>query len=122
MNEIEQQTGRRPLRGWVQAGIAAVLAVSAYQVDDFMRPAASPIVYDAGRVVAAAELDYVLDDPAQGGGASGITAGRLFAGESGDKCRRFAQGYLSGTACFQDGTWRLIEMKQANPPAGDQGG
>ena len=122
MNEIEQDTGQRRFRGWLKAGLGAVLALGAYQIYAFMQPAASPIVYEAGRVVAAAELDYILDDPSQGSGARGITAGRLFAGESGDKCRRFAQGYLSGTACFKDGQWHLIEMKQANPPSNEAAG
>jgi len=117
MNEIEQQRTQPRLRGWLQAGLGAALALGAYQIYQFTRPEASLIVYDAGNVVAASELDYVLDDPSHGGGASGITAGKLFAGEAGDKCRRFAQGYLSGTACFHDGQWRLIELKQANPPS-----
>lgn len=114
MNDIEQHCGR--LRGWLQAALGAVLALGAYQIYDFARPAASPIVYEAGSVVAAAELDYVLDDPTHGGGASGITASGLFATESDDKCRRFAQGYLSGTACFRDGRWRLLTMAQAPLP------
>ena len=123
MNEVKQlQPGQHRIRRWVQAGIAAALGLGAYQIYQFTRPASPPIVYDAGRIVAAAELDYVLDDPSQGGGASGITAGEPFAGVSGDKCRRFAQGYLSGTACFKDGVWRLIEIKQANPPASESAG
>jgi hypothetical protein len=103
MAEIEQQSRGLRLRAWLQAGLGAALALGAYQIYDLFRPPASPIVYEAGSVVAAAELDYVLDDPSHGGGASGITASALFASEAGDKCRRFAQGYLSGTACFRDG-------------------
>jgi hypothetical protein len=97
--------------------MGAVFALGAYQVYEFTQPPASPIAYNAGSVVAAAELDYVLDDPSHGGGASGITAGKLFASGPDDKCRRFAQGYLSGTACFHDGQWRLTEMKQLPRPS-----
>ena len=117
MNDIERHSGGSRLRGWLQAGIGAVFALGAYQIYEFARPPASPIVYQAGSVVAAAELDYVLDDPSHGGGASGITASGLFATETDGKCRRFAQGYLSGTACFRDGQWRLLTMTQtALPP------
>ena len=116
MKEMEIQSGEFRLRSWLTAGIGAALALGAYQIYDFTAPPASPIVYSAGSVVAAAELDYVLDDPSNGGGASGITAGNLFATTSGNKCRRFAQGYLSGTACFRDGQWRLLELTQAPFP------
>ena len=101
-------------------GLVAALLVGAIQIYGWVSPSPSLIVYDAGRVVAAGELDYVLDDPSQGGGASGITAGGQFAGESGEECRRFAQGYLSGIACFQNGQWHLMEMTQANPPSDEQ--
>ena len=97
-----------------------MLAIGALQIYEFARPQASLVAYEAGSVVAASELDYVLDDPSKGGGSSGITAGQLFASGSGDRCRRFAQGYLSGTACFRDGIWRLVEMRQADPPAPEQ--
>ncbi len=117
MNDIERHSGGSRPRGWLQAGFGAVLALGAYQVYEFARPAASPIVYSAGNVVAAAELDYVLDDPSQGGGASGITASGLFATGTDEKCRRFEQGYLSGTACFRDGQWRLLTLTQAPLPA-----
>jgi hypothetical protein len=116
MNDLERPTDPDRLRTWLRGGIVAALIIGAYELYEFTQPAASPIVYNAGSVVAAAELDYVLDDPSKGGGASGITAGKLFASSSGDKCRRFAQGYLSGAACFRDGQWRLIEMTQAPLP------
>jgi hypothetical protein len=113
MNDVEPRDGR--LRRWLQAGLGGTLALGAYQVYDAMRPAPAPIVYEAGSVVAAAELDFVFDNPAQGGGASGITAGPLLATSESDKCRHFAQGYLSGTACFEDGQWRLLELRQTLP-------
>ena len=120
MSDVERFAGPR----WhtaLQAAVVAALVVGAYQVYDFTRQAPAPIVYEAGSVVAAAELDYVLDDPTQGGGASGITAGPLVATGEGDKCRRFAQGYLSGRACFKDGQWRLTELKQAPLPGSGRG-
>jgi len=119
MQELEHRTDRVRLRGWLQAGLGAVLALGAYQIYEFFQPPAPPIVYDAGSIVAAAELDYVLDNPSTGGGASGITAGKRFANESGDKCRTFAQGHISGSACFRDGQWRLVEMTQRPLPAVD---
>ena len=112
--DLPDRSSRR--RGWLQAGIAAALALGAYQAYQFTRPPGVPIVYEAGSVVAAAELDYVLDDPSKGGGASGITAGAQFENAAGDKCRTFAQSYVSGSACFRDGQWRLVEMTQAPLP------
>lgn len=118
MKDVEKHSGGSRPRVWLQgSAIAAALLLGAYQIYDFARPEPKPIMYDAGSVVAAAELDYVLDDPSHGGGASGITASEAFRNEAGDKCRRFAQGYLSGTACFRDGQWRLTTMEQAPLPS-----
>ena len=119
MNDVEHHRDASRFRGWLQGGLGAVLALGAYQIYEFVQPSAPPIAYAGGSVVAAAELDYVLDDPSQGGGASGMTAGKLFATGSDDKCRRFAQGYISGSACFRDGQWRLVEMKQEPLPRDD---
>jgi hypothetical protein len=117
MTDLELQAGPRRLRSWIHAGLGAVFALAALQVYERSQPEESLVSYDAGSVIAVSELDTVLDDPSRGGGSSGITASTLFASGSNDRCRRFAQGYLSGTACFRDGVWRLIEMKQADPPA-----
>jgi hypothetical protein len=119
MHELEHRTDRIRARGWLQAALGAVLAIGAYQIYEVFQPPAPPIVYDAGSIVAAAELDYVLDNPSTGGGAGGITVGKQFANKSGDRCRTFAQGYISGSACLRDGRWRLLEMTQRPLPVVD---
>jgi hypothetical protein len=72
----------------------------------------SPVVYEAGALVATGELEQVLYDPALGGREEGPSVGEAFTNKSGHSCRTFTDGRVSGVACERSGDWRVVELRQ----------
>jgi hypothetical protein len=84
------------------------------------RGGTSPVEYEQGRLVAAAELEDALyarlaSAPADAGPRIGLT----FRDKAGLLCRSFADGATSGLACREQGDWRVRGLFQGEAPAGD---
>lgn len=102
---------RRP---WIKAAlVAALLGVGGLQGYRLaFEDSSSPIVYEAGALVATGRLEQVLYDPALGGREEGPSVGATFTNQAGHSCRRFTDGPVSGMACRRNGDWRVVEMRQ----------
>ena len=103
------------------AFVAAVFAAGLFGGYQWLPAAqtASPVVYEAGRLVAAGELDSVLYNPEYQTGEEGPTAGREFANAKGQTCRPFAKGEVKGIACRRGGDWSITELQQLDVPVTD---
>ena len=98
---------------WLQlAAVVAVAWTAFLQGAWFGQGQESPVVYEAGAVVAAGELESVLYDPALGAREEGPSVGDEFRDGEGRACRRFADGPVTGIACRAGGDWRVTEMRQ----------
>ena len=80
----------------------------------------TPVAYQHGQLVATDALKQALYDPSTRARGGGPAAGAEYANEAGETCRRFVHRELRGSACQQDGDWRIVEMRQgvADPDAG----
>lgn len=72
----------------------------------------SPVVYEAGALVATGELEQVLYDPALGGREEGPSVGEAFRNKAGHSCRTFTDEGIRGIACERSGDWRVMELRQ----------
>lgn len=111
---------RRTQPLWVQLGaLAATLAVGVFAgnlMTGSLADAGAPssIQAEAGRLVAAADLENALyarlaSAPADSGPRIGLT----FRDKSGSICRTFEARSASGLACREDGDWRIRSVFQA---------
>lgn len=102
-------------RRWAKAGILlAVFGLGIFQGYRWSEPEAqySPVVYKGDSLVATGELEHALYDPVVGGANGATTVGPSFKGSLGERCRKFADGPIEGTACWHKGDWRVLEMRQ----------
>ncbi|MBO9518829.1 MAG: hypothetical protein J7493_12245 [Porphyrobacter sp.] len=114
-DEAANDGGKRKL--WAWSLVMAVFGFGAFQLYDMTRPSDAPVLYEEGSVIVSPEVASVLFEPSRGSdGQGGVTAGQMFSTESGQRCRRFTQDYLTGVACLRDGDWRLVELRQADLP------
>ena len=97
----------RPSARLELAIIAAILGLAAIQGYRMLRTDEAPVSYEAGRLVAAGELEDALYDPAKGRHEGGFSITDASSG-----CRRFNDGKVSGLACQRDGDWRIEEIRQ----------
>lgn len=73
---------------------------------------ASPVVYEAGRLVATGELENALYDPSLRAEEDRPVAGGAFVNGEGQTCRRFKDGKVEGLACQRGGDWSVAELRQ----------
>lgn len=97
----------------IQLGaVVAIASVAFLQGAWLFQGQSTPVVYEAGSLVAAGELESVLYDPALGSREEGPRAGDEFRDQQGQLCRRFTDGSVTGVACRAGGDWRVLEMRQ----------
>lgn len=119
-------TGRERRRGWLAApqwaAIAAslVVGVLAGQLID-RGDNSSPVAIEAGRLVAASELERVLETKlASTPSAEGARIGLTFRDAAGRICRSFTDIAASGLACREGDGWQLKGLfPAAEGQAGD---
>ena len=87
--------------------ILAIVGLAGIQGYRMLRTSEAPVAYEAGRLVAAGDLEDALYDPVKGRQDGGFSITDASAG-----CRRFTDGKVSGLACQRDGDWRIEEMRQ----------
>ena len=102
---------RRLAQAAFVAGVFALGLFGGYQLAPG-QGGASPVVYEAGSLVAAGPLEHVLYDPAVRAPGEGPAADNAFAGPDGRSCRRFRDGKVEGLACQTGGDWRVLELRQ----------
>jgi hypothetical protein len=89
--------------------ILAIVGLAGVQGFRMLRTSEAPVNYEAGRLVAAGDLEEALYDPAKGHHERGFAVSALRA-----DCRKFTDGKVSGVACERDGDWRIEEMRQSD--------
>jgi hypothetical protein len=100
---------RRWTQGAVVLAVAGLCFLQGYRVAD---GGASPVVYEAGVLVAAGELESVLYEPSLGAREEGPKVSDAFINSAAQTCRRFLDGSVTGVACRANGDWRVIEIQQ----------
>ena len=97
----------RPSARLELASIAAILGLAGIQGYRMLHTDDAPVIYEAGRLVAAGELEDALYNPAKGRHEGGFSVSDVNA-----TCRSFTDGKVSGLACQRDGDWRIQELRQ----------
>ena len=97
----------RPSARLELAIIAAILGLAGIQGYRMLHTDEAPVTYEAGRLVAAGDLEDALYDPAKGRHEGGFSVSQVNSA-----CRSFTNGKISGLACQRDGNWRIEEMRQ----------
>lgn len=100
---------------WQQmAAMAATLALGVFAGNMMSSSPGSPIVPEAGRLVAAASLENALySQLASAPVGDGPRIGLTFRDGSGNVCRSFTDAAASGLACHENGDWRIRGLVQA---------
>ena len=91
------------------AVILAIFGLASVQGYRMLRTNEAPVSYEAGRLVAAGDLEDALYDPRKGRHEGGFSIS-----DARDNCRKFTDGNVSGIACDDEGDWRIEEMRQAH--------
>ena len=122
-DEAGQRRGAWDVRGrtWAKVLFVVVLVGLGFIQGMHMADAPdTPVAYQEGRLVAVDALKHALYTPSGQARAGGPRAGVQFDNAAGEHCRRFIDRDVRGTACQQDGDWRIIELRQeaVDPDAG----
>ena len=94
--------------------VSAVFALGLFGGYNLVPKVRSPVVYEAGSLVASAELESALYDPLVREG-EGPRAESPFTTPGGQTCRRFRDDLVEGLACQRGGDWRVVELRQPYP-------
>lgn len=97
----------RPSARLELALILAIVGLAGIQGYRMLRTNEAPVSYEAGRLVAAGDLEDALYDPAKGRHEGGFSVANVNLA-----CRSFTDGKVSGLACQRDGDWRIEELRQ----------
>jgi hypothetical protein len=103
---LEQASPRIP---WIElAVILAIFGLASVQGYRMLRTSEAPVAYEAGKLIAAGDLEDALYEPRGSRPIGGFTVS-----DGSDGCRKFTNGSVSGLACSYNGEWRIKEMRQA---------
>ena len=118
-NVIDLASARGPRRAWrwpEWGAMAACLMVGVFVGQSALGPA-MPIAADAGRLVAAGQLDAALTTriASDAAGDAGARVGLSFVSKGGEYCRTFALAAegAAGLACRRGGRWQVEVLAHA---------